>query len=385
MCRLNLLKGISVSKFTATMLVALLSVTACSSSIELESYTLAKSDEKASTTALPPPENAWHWLQKVADQIAITPDRVGGSEQEQQMADWIANHWSNMGYSVKTLPFAYTARMKEYKSLNLSVDLKGKSDQILLVGAHFDAVGIKTGSEGLIDNGSGVAALLSIADQLRPLVEKGTIPYTIRLVAFGAEERGLQGARNYVNRSDVQREKWLGMINLDTIIGGDQLYVHSAHSSPYPCQGVHNANYNFDTVLREGLLATSKRLFKESGHQLHPATEGYPEGQTGSWSDHAPFACAGIPIAYLEATNFTVKGKRGFDGYSQTDNPEFWTCFDADKRTACDRFREKTWGEIWHTKFDTEKALFPVMKDHLRSQQRKNVAVLVSFLTSPKV
>ena len=319
--------------------------------------------------------SAWSEFVKVADYIEIKADRVGGSEQEKQTAEWIASEWKKAGYKVTMQPFSYTRRTTTYNSQNLSIDIKGQSDKLLVVGAHYDSVGIKSGSQGLIDNGSGVAALLSLANLLS---DGTTLPYTVRLIAFGAEERGLQGSVAYVNSNDTSN--MIGMINLDTIIGGDKLYVHSAHSQPYRCDYIKETNYVSGTELREGIRAVSKQLYPNTPHLLHQEYKGYPEGETGSWSDHSPFACSGVTTAYIEATNFALNGKRGNDGYSQVADKAYWDCFDEKNLTSCNRDDEKAWGEIWHTKFDKKTALFPVMKDHLKNQQQQNVKVLLEFV-----
>ncbi|GAB2999045.1 M28 family metallopeptidase [Psychrosphaera aestuarii] len=326
--------------------------------------------------------SAWSEFVKVADYIEIKADRVGGSEQEKQTAEWIASEWKKAGYEVTMQAFSYTLRTKNYNSQNLFIDIKGQSDKLLVVGAHYDSVGVKSGSQGLIDNGSGVAALLSLADLLSANAasskENTTLPYTVRLIAFGAEERGLQGSVAYVNNNDTSN--MIGMINLDTIIGGDKLYVHSAHSKPYRCDYIKEINYVSGTELREGIRAVSTQLYPDTPHLLHQEYKGYPEGETGSWSDHSPFACSGVTTAYIEATNFALNGKRGNDGYSQVADKAYWDCFDEKNLTSCNRDDEKAWGEIWHTKFDKKTALFPVMKEHLKNQQQQNVKVLLEFV-----
>ena len=58
------------------------------------------------------------------------------------------------------------------------------------------------------------------------------------------------------------------------------------------------------------------------------------------------------PIAYVEATNFTINGEDGYDGYSQSTNPALWDCYDDATKSACDRDSETQWGKIWHTEHD---------------------------------
>ncbi|MBF7074416.1 M28 family peptidase [Glaciecola sp. MH2013] len=319
---------------------------------------------------------AWQDFLSLADFIEDKGDRTAGTELEAETANWIAQQWESLGYEVKRLPFEFNLQGERLSSQNLSIDIPGKSSELLIVGAHYDSVGTNTGSKGLIDNGSGVAALISLAR----LLKDESLPYTTRLIVFGAEERGLIGSKAYVNRDDIDLKNIRGMINLDTIIGGDKLYVHSAHSTPYKCEAIKELNYNSASVLREGIRAASMQSFPDSPHLLHAAFEAYPEGETGPWSDHSPFACAGVEIAYIEATNFNINGKDGNDGYSQAADKAYWDCFDEENLTSCDRPNEKAWGQIWHTKFDQRAALFPVMKDKLQAQQEQNVETLGVFL-----
>jgi len=323
-----------------------------------------------------PTRYAWDQFETFLDVSKKIGARLAGTKQEREMADWLTQQWTKQGYQVQTLPFEYKTKKGVAKSTNLVVDIKGESKQILVVGAHYDSTGAKNGSLGSLDNGSGMVALLALANDL-----KGKkLPFSVRLIAFGAEENGLRGSKAYVNRADKPLENVVAMINLDTIIGGDKLYVHSPLTKPYKCDYVKDANFESSPQLRDSLRAVSTRLYGDKAHLLHDAFKGYPQGETGSWSDHAPFACNGIKTAYLEATNFAIKGKGGNDGYSQIADKEYWTCFDDKAIGACDRKKEKQWGEIWHTKFDHPDYLLPKLAPRLKSQLNQNVNVLASFV-----
>ena len=67
----------------------------------------------------------------------------------------------------------------------------GDPNKVIVVGAHLDSVG--TGP-GINDNGSGSAALLEFAKELRGVYPKNKI----RFVWFSAEESGLLGSEAYV-------------------------------------------------------------------------------------------------------------------------------------------------------------------------------------------
>lgn len=319
---------------------------------------------------------AWQKLVELTDANVGIGARPAGSDKEKETAAWIKQQWQALGYTVNEFPFEFTLKKKTFTSANLSTVIKGQSPKTIIIGAHYDSTGEKQGSLGTTDNGSGVAAILALAKRLKGQ----TIPYTVKLIAFGAEEFGLQGSKAYVGQQQESLKQVIGMINLDTIIGGDKLYVHNAHVKPYKCNAVKKPNYNSSPVLRDGLIKTSQTLFGKNGHQLHPEFQGYPQGQTGSWSDHAPFACSGMPIAYLEATNFAINGHSGNDGYSQTTHENVWDCFKQDGKTACDRATEKKWGMIWHTEFDRLDKLTTLFKDRLKLQLTQSVDVLESFV-----
>ena len=64
----------------------------------------------------------------------------------------------------------------------------GDPNKVVVVGAHLDSVGV---GPGINDNGSGSAAILEMAEQLRGVFPKNKI----RFIWFSAEESGLLGSR----------------------------------------------------------------------------------------------------------------------------------------------------------------------------------------------
>jgi hypothetical protein len=122
----------------------------------------------------------------------------------------------------------------------------------------------------------------------------------------------------------------------------------------------------------------------EKGFSLHSDYPGYPQGETGHWSDHVPFACAGLPIAYIEATNFSINGKRGNDGYSQSTHPALWDCIDQSQATACNRKKEKKWGHIWHTSADRLDWVNQLFPSRINQQMDKTLLLLSAFLADLK-
>ncbi|MGB1199258.1 MAG: M28 family metallopeptidase [Thalassotalea sp.] len=317
-----------------------------------------------------------HYLQSFANPETGIGAREAGTAKEQQTIDYIEAKFKKMGLSVNVQSFTFAKN--KLTSANVIADLNKSHKKTLILAAHLDSTAAKLGSDGAIDNATGLAAMLAVAENLAALK---TLPYNLRFIAFGAEEVGKLGSKHYVKnliKENGSLNNIVAMINLDTVAGGDFLYVHSAHTTPYKCRGI-TGSYNSDTHVRDALFGLSKKLLNEKQQYLiHPEYKGYPKGVTGSWSDHAPFACAGVPIAYIESTNFTLNGKDGYDGYSQTDHADLWDCFDSD--SACERKKEKQWGHIWHTKSDKLAQLNQLFPHRITDQLNANVRVLMRFL-----
>ncbi|MCH2644523.1 MAG: M20/M25/M40 family metallo-hydrolase, partial [Candidatus Poseidoniaceae archaeon] len=92
--------------------------------------------------------------------------------------------------------------------------LYGKSEDLIIVGAHHDTV---YHAQGAVDDTSGTATVLEMARQLAIVAnESGTPEYTIRFCTWGGEEEGLWGSKAYVgaNANDLARNLRL-YINLD--------------------------------------------------------------------------------------------------------------------------------------------------------------------------
>ena len=136
----------------------------------------------------------------------------------------------------------------------------------VVIGAHYDSVAAGPGAN---DNGSGTAAMLELARvvaQTRPAVD-------VTFIAFGAEELGLVGSRNYVRSlPEADRTAIALMINLDMVGVGDQLLIGGS-----------------DAVARDGIKLAA-------GMGLTATKMG---GGLNGASDHASFLQAGIPAAFI--------------------------------------------------------------------------------------
>ena len=88
---------------------------------------------------------------------------------------------------------------------------KVQNPGIVVISAHLDTV---YDTDGAIDNGSGVAALLETARVLS--ASRQDFGVEIRFCFFSGEELGMHGASNYLDTlSEEERARHIGMINID--------------------------------------------------------------------------------------------------------------------------------------------------------------------------
>ena len=151
-----------------------------------------------------------------------------------------------------------------------------KPDQgIVYIGGHYDSVSAGVGAN---DDASGVAAMLEAA---RVLSDKGhRTKATLKFIAFGSEETGLDGSYNYVDANfDEVSTKGIGMVNLDMIAVGDILQIG-------------NIDY--------GLPGTGGNQIKDYAQQKATAMgitwEPFAAGEN---SDHTYFEQVGVPAVFL--------------------------------------------------------------------------------------
>ncbi len=122
----------------------------------------------------------------------------------------------------------FKAKFKDIKDVhgyNVCGKLPGKSTDFVLLGAHYDHLGIETEGDlnsqvyfpGANDNATGIAGLLEVA---RAWEQRGNAEKGLILTAFTAEEDGMLGSKYFVNNLPVPMKSISAMVNLD-MIGGE--------------------------------------------------------------------------------------------------------------------------------------------------------------------
>lgn len=286
-------------------------------------------------------EIAYGHIEELSDGIG---SRLEGTQGCKDAANYIKQEFTTLGYTVVSQPFTYMVKRDNQNvkitSENLIVEKKGISENQIIVGAHYDSVGVGKGAD---DNGSAIGVMLEAAKNLKDTVT----PYSIKFIAFGGEEDNLKGSKYYVGQMTQNEIKnTVNMIVLDSLIAGNVKYVYGDFGSA--------------GVIRDLTLKISKEM--NLGITTQPGTKKYPAGTTGPFSDHVPFTNVGIPYTYFEATDWSLGA---LDGYTQVD------------------YKYGVNGEIWHTEFDNldyiEKTFPGRVQDHLDSFVTALTEVLSRF------
>ena len=164
---------------------------------------------------------------------------------------------------------------------------KGKlADQTVVVGAHYDHVGmggygsLAPGTiaihNGADDNASGTAAMLAIAGRMMDRLSGVESHRRVLFMGFSAEERGLLGSQHYVKNPVFPLESTVAMVNLDMVgrLRDNELTIYGTGSAP-----------RFDA-----LVETANEPY---GFDLFKVASGYGP------SDHQSFYTAGVPVLFF--------------------------------------------------------------------------------------
>ena len=206
-------------------------------------------------------------LQAVAD--ANDGNRATGSAGFEASVDYVASALEAAGYVVERR--AFDAR--GVPSANLIADRLGSSDDVIVVGAHLDSV---VAGPGINDNGSGVAALLVIAEALAGLPAPR---HTFRFAFWGAEEGGPFGSAAYVEALDsAERDRIVAYLSFDML------------ASPNAVRFVYD---------EAGAALGSDRLTDLFAATMDTAGLAWEPIDLEGDSDHGPFSDAGIPTGGL--------------------------------------------------------------------------------------
>jgi Zn-dependent M28 family amino/carboxypeptidase len=215
-------------------------------------------------------------------------------------ARFIEQQLRDIGLAVTAQEFVVNGRTVK----NLEAEQLGHSrtDEIVIVGAHYDSV---IGSPGANDNASGVAGVIEIAR----LLSRARLARTVRFVAFVNEEPPFFQTRNMgswvcARRARERGENIVAMLSLETI--GYYADKKGSQRYPFPFSLFYPSTGDFigfvGNLSSRGLVRRAIGSFRE--HARFPS-EGVaaPGWITGiGWSDHWAFWKEGYPAVMVTDT-----------------------------------------------------------------------------------
>ncbi len=184
-------------------------------------------------------------------------------------------------------PFTRGGRRGPVSGVNVLGLIRGseRPDRWIVVTAHYDHEGVRDGRiyNGADDNASGVATMLELARRLGATRPR----HSVLFIAFDAEERGLQGARAYVEAPSVPLADTALNLNLDMTARLDDGFLWVTGTYQHP---------SFRPLLEPiGIVDGVRLRFGKDTPQDTGANNWV------SASDHAAFHERGIPFLYLGA------------------------------------------------------------------------------------
>ncbi|MDD3334106.1 MAG: M28 family peptidase [Eubacteriales bacterium] len=165
------------------------------------------------------------WSTALESYITQIGTRQSFTEGESRARDYLILQFEAMGYQLRdgtlqaqwmSAPLGAIRRLGWTGGMTNLIAVKkatGASPALLIVSAHYDSVSTTVGAK---DNGSGVAALLTLA---KAFAQREAFPDTeIRFVAFASEEKGELGSGFFsMELTPDQRERLIGVLNIDLI------------------------------------------------------------------------------------------------------------------------------------------------------------------------
>ncbi|MCK4995503.1 MAG: M28 family peptidase [Thermoplasmatales archaeon] len=182
--------------------------------------------------------------------------RYVGSENCKKAANYIHDEFEKLGLDAYIDPWSYP----KYKCRNVVATLNGtdpSSDAIFVLLAHFDTIG---DSPGANDDGSGIAAMLSIAN----ITSKYTFNHTLRFVATSGEEVGLYGSNDYARKAYLRNENIVGVLNIDIIgntteKGGNVVYLLKPERSEWISSIIKELSVTYNEYINISVLSIKNR------------------------------------------------------------------------------------------------------------------------------
>jgi len=171
-----------------------------------------------------------------------------------------------------------------------------KKDELLILTAHYDHLGIQNGkiNNGADDDGSGTVSILELSEAFAKAAADGYRPRrSILFMTVSGEEKGLWGSDFYTKNPVYPLEKTIADLNIDMIGRIDKNFAGTKDS----------ANYVY--LIGSDKLSTELHKISEENNQNHTSlkldyryNDEADPNQFYYRSDHYNFAKNGIPVIF---------------------------------------------------------------------------------------
>ncbi len=273
-------------------------------------------------------ENLERHVKVLAEDIGVRSYR--DIDNLERAASYIEERLRECGISATRQEFTYEDNA--YHNVIGEVKGTGASDEVLVIGAHYDTV---TGSPGADDNASAVAGMLELAR----LTAQNPMPLTVKFVGFTLEEPPVfmssrMGSLVYAQSLKRDGVKVRGMVSLEML----GYYTDEPHSQFYPLPGfrlIYPDRGNFIAFV--GNLASKK--FTKEVKEAFMKNSSFPVESLNTvsmvpgvdFSDHRSFWKCGYPAFMITDTAFFR-------------NPHYHTASDLPRFLDYDRMAELVLG-----------------------------------------
>ena len=280
------------------------------------------------------------WIEHMNDNL---PNRLAFSDRELETAEWLVEELLDMGFDadqveVQTFNFdsstsswwgdaSWTVEWFEeigyYEGLeridysqNVILTIPGRSEETIIIGAHYDGVG----NPGISDNAGGTVLLLENAYHMQNVDHY----YTLQYVFFGAEEVGLIGAFYLAdNMTQEEIDNLIMVINADVIMDGPNLVYSIGYIEELP-DIPNEILWETPEISQNALSEHVKEIADQLNDLQSTDLISKPLGITLS-SDQLAFVQFSVPIMVFYATH-PVQYPELFDGdvlHSENDCLDF--------------------------------------------------------------
>lgn len=276
------------------------------------------------------------YAQLLADVRILSADdmegRDTGAPGGERARAYIVSRFEALGVAAPAMgrlqPFEAYGRtpegVKTFNGVNVLGLIPGTrvTDRYIVVSAHYDHVGVADGQiyNGADDNASGVATMLELAARLKAAPPE----HSVIFVAFDGEERGLIGARHFVEAPPVPLSSISLNVNYDMTARAEtdgHLWVTGTYQHPelrpllasLPANGTVSLAFGKDTPQDEGennwVDASDQGAFHDAGVRfLYFGVDYHPDYHRPT-DDYERIT----PAVFGSATELAIAGFRALD------------------------------------------------------------------------